>query len=71
VINNAFHAWGHQFLYDAETLEIDLRAAGFNEVTRESYNESRHPHLRQIEKHGVNARSEEMAMLETFILEAS
>ncbi len=71
VINNAFHAWGHQFLYDAETLELDLEAAGFKEIVPERYNESRHPRLRQIEKHGVNSGSEQMAIRETFILEAS
>ncbi|MFN9976710.1 MAG: hypothetical protein ACK58T_43090, partial [Phycisphaerae bacterium] len=33
---------GHQFIYDFETLQQQMHAAGFNPVTRESFGRSRH-----------------------------
>jgi predicted SAM-dependent methyltransferase len=71
IINNAFRSWGHQFLYDAHTLESSLREAGFAKVTRLKYNDSTHKHLRNIERHGINIGNVEMAILETMIYEAS
>ncbi len=71
VINNAFRDWGHQFLYDGDILELALRRAGFENVTRCRYGESTHEHLRGIESHGVNAGSEEMAVFETLVYEAT
>jgi predicted SAM-dependent methyltransferase len=70
VINNAFRAWGHQFLYNGEALENSLRKAGFDEVVRERYNESRHEALRGLERHGVNVGNEPMVMCETMVYEA-
>lgn len=70
VINNAFRAWGHQFLYDAGTLERALRLAGFKNVARENYNESRHAPLRGIERHGANIGNVPLAKWETMIFEA-
>lgn len=71
VINIAFHSWGHQFLYDSETLESALRRAGFRKIDRLKYNESTHENLRGIEKHGIALGNVEMAVLETMIFEAS
>ena len=70
VINNAFRAWGHQFLYDADTLEQNLRSCGFTQVSRVAYNESDHDMLRGIEQHAVNVGNEDMVKLETMIFEA-
>ncbi len=70
VINNAFRAWGHQFLYNAETLTADLRKSGFAEVKQVAYNASDHDMLRGIERHGVNVGNEDMVKLETMIFEA-
>ena len=33
VVNNAFRAWGHQFLYDRETIEITMNKVGFENIT--------------------------------------
>ncbi len=71
VINNAFRAWGHQFIYDAENLEQALRKAGFTEIVREKYNQSRHEPLRGIEKHGLNVGNEQMAICESLVFEAA
>jgi len=71
VINNAFRAWGHQFLYDAETLEADLRSAGFSRIERVGYGESAHEMLQGIERHHVNVGNEDLVKAETMIFEAS
>jgi predicted SAM-dependent methyltransferase len=70
VINNAFRSWGHQFLYDGEILELALRRAGFEDITRCKYGESLHEHLTGIESHGMNVDSAEMAIYETMVYEA-
>ena len=51
VINLSFHGWGHQFLYDAETLGFTLRLAGFKSVSRHSAKESDDPHLAGLESY--------------------
>ena len=50
-INRAFHGWGHQFLYNARTLELALRTAGFAEVRQREYGESDLEALRNLERH--------------------
>jgi predicted SAM-dependent methyltransferase len=70
VINNAFRAWGHQFLYDAELLETALVRAGFVSVRRCAYGESSDPHLRGVESHGHNVGDVAMVAFETMIFEA-
>jgi predicted SAM-dependent methyltransferase len=49
--NRAFHAWGHQFLYNRLALTLALRAAGFETVDFLAYGESPHPELRGLEGH--------------------
>jgi predicted SAM-dependent methyltransferase/SAM-dependent methyltransferase len=51
LLNRGFHGWGHQFLYNAATLEHLLRAAGFATVTQCAYRESAHPELHNLEQH--------------------
>jgi predicted SAM-dependent methyltransferase len=55
IANRAFRAWGHQFLYNAQTLEALLHNAGFAEVTFHQYGESGAPELRNRERHPRDA----------------
>jgi len=70
VINNAFRSWGHQFLYDAELLEMALGEAGFAGVRRCAYGASDDANLRGIESHGHNIGDPEIAAFETMVFEA-
>lgn len=71
VINNAFHNWGHQFLYDDELLEMAMEKAGFTNIRRCLPGESDDVNLRGIESHGKNVDDDEMAAFETMVLEGS
>lgn len=68
-MNKAFRGWGHQFLYNAETLTECLRDAGFATVERCAYGESRHDALRGIEHHEKYLDSPELPHL--IVVEAS
>ena len=70
VLNNAFRAWGHQFLYDEETLAAALRDAGFANVRRRPYGCSDDPALPGIEGRGIDAVGVAMRGYETLALEA-
>ena len=70
VINCAFNNWGHEFLYDAETLELTMRLAGFTSTRRHAPGESEDPNLANLESHGANVGEREMADFETMVLEA-
>jgi len=50
-MNKAFRGWGHQFLYNAQTLTECLHDAGFDAIESARYGESRHEDLRGIERH--------------------
>jgi predicted SAM-dependent methyltransferase len=50
-LNRAFHAWGHRFLYNRQTLESLLHAAGFADVQFHRYGESSDPELSGLERH--------------------
>ena len=71
VLNNAFRAWGHMFLYDEETLRSTLLDAGFVDVRRVPFGESDDPNLRGLERHGAVVDSLAMNEFETMVLEAS
>ena len=49
MLNTAFHAWGHRYLYDFDDLETRLRAAGFAEVKRCTIGDSDHTELANLE----------------------
>ena len=49
--NRAFHGWGHQFLYNQQTLAQALRIAGFETITFHRYGESDVPGLSGLEQH--------------------
>lgn len=50
-MNRAFHGWGHQFLYNFRTLELALRAAGFDRIEPRGYGESEIEVLGGLERH--------------------
>ncbi|HVT03219.1 MAG TPA: hypothetical protein VHL58_07545 [Thermoanaerobaculia bacterium] len=50
-LNQAFRGWGHQFLYNMQTLQATLREAGFGKFVICRYGESSHPELQNLEKH--------------------
>ena len=70
VINNAFHNYGHKFLYDFSSLRYSLEKAGFVSVTRCVPGESGDGALRGIESHGRDVGDEEMNCFETIVVEA-
>ncbi len=70
VINNEFRNWGHQFIYDRETLSAAMEQAGFVDVVRHASGESDDENLRGIERHGKVVGNEEMNRFETMVLEA-
>lgn len=49
MINQAFHAWGHKFLYNKEELEIVVREAGFTNISWPAYKDSAHAALQNID----------------------
>lgn len=49
VFNNFVRNWGHRFIYDRETLEGDMRRAGFVDCIWLPLNESPDPNLRGLE----------------------
>ena len=69
VINNFFRAWGHQFLYDAETLSCALYASGFRNVQFYKPGSSADPNLENLESHGRELGSEYINQFETIVAE--
>ena len=47
-INAMFRLWGHQFIYDEQTLADAMRTAGFNSVARYPISHSNHPELQNL-----------------------
>lgn len=70
VINNAFRAWGHQFLYDAATLKTTLARTGFTDFQDCKPGESNDPQLRNIESHGKAVGNEVNNRYESMVVEA-
>ncbi|WP_417782250.1 class I SAM-dependent methyltransferase [Terasakiella pusilla] len=71
VINHAFKAWGHQFLYDEKHLVKSMHDAGFTSVKRCQVGMSEHPELNEIEHHGCAIENNEMNEYETMVFEVS
>jgi predicted SAM-dependent methyltransferase len=69
VINHFFRAWGHQFIYDEESLTAALRAAGFVDPRTCPVQHSEIPDLCDIESHG-RIIPPEFNRLETLVMEA-
>jgi predicted SAM-dependent methyltransferase len=70
VVNNFFRNWGHQFIYDRDTLRHALEAAGFGDVKECNVGESDEPALVGLERHGEMIPPE-FNVFETLILEAT
>lgn len=70
VVNSFFRSWGHQFLYDASTLQAAMEGAGFVEATRCSPGESSDENLRGTDSH-ADIIGNEMNQFETMVLEAT
>jgi predicted SAM-dependent methyltransferase len=70
VLNNHFRAWGHQFLFDEETLCGLLAAAGFTAQRRYRVGESDDPELRGLETHARAVGDDAMNTFETMVVEA-
>ena len=69
VINNAFRAWGHQFLYDRETLRVTMSKVGFADLQYYQPGVSNDDNLRGIESHGSVMGCEEINQFEAFAME--
>jgi predicted SAM-dependent methyltransferase len=57
LVNNYLHMHGHRHVYDFDTLARLLRDAGFLEVERAEFGESRHATLRGIDRHDAGELS--------------
>jgi len=68
-INAIFRLWGHQFIYDEETLTDALLKAGFGEIRRQSLMQSEHRSLKNLEN--VTRYPEGFLDFESVALEAS
>jgi predicted SAM-dependent methyltransferase len=51
ILNAYFHAWGHRFLYDRQTLASVLATVGFGDIRFVRHQESDDPELRNVERH--------------------
>lgn len=68
-INKSFRGWGHQFLYNLETLTAALRDVGFADVRVCLYGESERPALENLERHEKSLDTPELPHV--IIVEAS
>ena len=69
IMNNAFRAWGHQFLYDLETLKAAMSRCGFEDLKYYQPGVSDDPNLRGIESHGAVIGNEAINAFEAFNVE--
>jgi predicted SAM-dependent methyltransferase len=53
LVNNYFFQHGHRHIFDFDTLAELLSDAGFLQIERASFGQSRHPELRGIDTHDV------------------
>jgi predicted SAM-dependent methyltransferase len=71
LINNSVRAWGHQFLYDRETIEITMKEIGFENIRYYRPGVSDDENLLGIESHGSVMGCEEINQFEAFAVEGS
>ena len=69
LINNYFHSWGHQFIYDKKTIESTLNKAGFTKIEFFKINESNNAELRNLEND--TRLPENFLQLESLTVEAT
>jgi predicted SAM-dependent methyltransferase len=70
VVNNFFQSWGHRFIYDADTLEMAVKGAGFCDLRWFTPGESEDANLRGLEAHD-RVIGDDMNRFETMIAEAA
>lgn len=70
VINRFHTAWGHQIIYDYESLSLLLEEGGFVDVHLCEMSKSDHPQLNDIEGH-FQTMPYDLCCLETMIIEAT
>lgn len=70
VINRFHTSWGHQIIYDKETLADLLEQIGFKDICACAVGESKHAALAGIEGH-THELPDEYNLLETMILEGT
>jgi len=70
VVNRLQHEWGHQFLYDTQTLIASLRRSGFTRIAECTPNKSDHAALTNVDHHAKEI-GEEFNELESLIVEAT
>lgn len=70
VINNFVRAWGHEFVYDFDSLKWCLEAVGFTNVERFVPGESNTSHLKRLESHWKSTLKD-FNNLETIVVEAT
>jgi predicted SAM-dependent methyltransferase len=70
VINNFFRSWGHQFLYDPETMQKAMEQAGFRDTIQQPVGISRHASLQGLERHG-QAIGQWVNQFETMVFEGT
>lgn len=68
VLNNFFRSWGHQFIYDEQTLGHALESAGFVDVEEWRVGQSGHIELTGLEQHMRSVA--DFNEYETMVLEA-
>ncbi|HEY8776050.1 MAG TPA: methyltransferase domain-containing protein [Gaiellaceae bacterium] len=68
VLNNMFRNFGHEFVYDKETLSHSLQSAGFVDIEEFPVGESNAPELKSLERH--MRRVADFNAYETLVLEA-
>jgi len=73
LLNHNLRAWGHTFVYDAEVLRMALEDAGFVDIEQCRLGESRHEHLRGVERHHAKGREarERAVRFETMVFEGT
>jgi predicted SAM-dependent methyltransferase len=79
LLNHQARFWGHQFLYDRETLRRSMSDAGFADPSCHGANETDEPAFKGLECHteaswlpeNLRAEGKEMVALETMALEAT
>ena len=67
-LNNFFRSWGHEFIYDEQTLRQALEAVGFVGIEEWPIGESEEPELAGLERHLPDEA--EFNEYETLVVEA-
>jgi predicted SAM-dependent methyltransferase len=70
VVNNFFRDWGHQYIYDQQTLSQVLSNCGFGNIVRCEVGQSSEPALSGLERHG-ELIGDSNNRLETLVIEAT